>query len=167
MVKIIDSFTLWYLVWLGVLIGFEFYLARLKSWPPGCRWWAGWVSLFGTGLGATLIGGWHWPTWAVLAGGSVATYWLLPVGFLRRREAFCWTVYYSSGFSLALPFILAGWLNEITWVRLLLALGLCGAIKVGASGWLDSREAARLRKAGKIDVEFGIKNSYRNQTTRD
>jgi len=139
-------------VWLalGLLIWLETKYTP-ADWDENTRWWEGWLSLFGAGLLMTAGGWWDDLTVAVLALASVAARLTqvehLFVGNLwQRRENHRWTLQYFVAFMAVLPAVIWARLDVLTWGALFVALGVCGAVKVGAHAVADARLAAELRR---------------------
>lgn len=150
------------LAWLllGALIWLETRYTP-KQWDENTRWWEGWLSLFGAGLLMAAGGWWDGLTWLALGLATVAARLSrverLFVGNLwQRRENHRWTLQYFVAFMAVLPSVLWAGLDVLTWGALFVALGVCGAVKVGAHAVVDARRAARLR--ARIEENDAVSN---------
>lgn len=141
------------ILWQGVTIG--------DRWPEQWRFMYGFVTLYGLTLLMVWLAGWDGGTWALLV---ILTYaaWLLQVerrltGNLwtrRARENHRWTLRYTAAFMVAIPFLSAGF-EVVTWIVLLISLGVCGGVKVAREAWQKSQE-----------VRLLLKEAERGQTIR-
>ena len=128
------------------LVGVSSTLGARYSWQEGTRWLTGCVTLFGVGLLMGLLGYWHLATVLGLGTAVMVTRLLMPLNFWQNREAHRWTAQYMFGFFVGLMLVLFELYSASTWLALFVGLGLAGAIKTGAEGWRDSRQAQKMRK---------------------
>ncbi len=72
----------------------------------------------------------------------------------RRRENARWTTGYLVVFLYGFFLVYFGWWDPATYIGLLFAVGISGAIKVGYELYRSSKEAEKLRQKGvKLDAE--------------
>ena len=67
---------------------------------------------------------------------------------LKNREAARWTIGYATIFILALPLVILGQWDAVTYTAVFVAVGVSGAVKVGIQQFVDARRAASLRRHG-------------------
>lgn len=152
-----DIFNGWHCVfWMGLaLIILCQGVAIGDVWQEQWRFMYGFVTLYGSTLLMVWLAGWDGRTWALLV---VLTYaaWLVQVerrltGGLwtrRGRENHRWTLRYFAAYLVAVPFLSVGGFEVVTWLLMLISLGVCGGVKVGREAWQKSLEIRELSKGG-------------------
>ncbi len=141
----------------GVMIG--------DVWPEEWRWELGFDTLFVSSMVMVIWFGWDAETWAGLGllawGAHLIEIDRLLVGNLwSRRESHRWTLQYFASFLTAIPLIVVGWGDIVTWGLIFTSLGICGAVKVGREAYQDSRRAQHLRRQQQVrppeDAQDGL-----------
>lgn len=86
----------------------------------------------------------YWLVTLVVVGVEAATFGIL----WERKEAYRWTMGYATVFLFAIPMVILGYWDSMTWLGLFFGVGVSGAAKLGVDQWRKSREAQRLRAGG-------------------
>jgi hypothetical protein len=90
----------------------------------------------------------YWLVTLVVVGVEAATFGVL----WERKEAYRWTMGYATVFFLAIPMVVLGYWDSMTWLGLFFGVGVSGAAKLGVDQWRKSREAQRLRRMGGVNA---------------
>ncbi len=123
------------------------------SWSEAQRFWLGWSTLFGGGLGMVVWGGFDFYTWLTLALASAAARLvgldtLILSDLWARRENHRWTLVYFAAFVLGLLPVLWANMDVLTWGALFAGLGVCGAVKVGYPPTATARRPTACGRCG-------------------